>query len=85
MVESRAAATAACVFGAWVRIAEQESGEETLYRIVGPDEFDVDAGQISMDSPVGRALLGKSAGDEVTVRRPKGVAIFEILEVRYRR
>lgn len=73
------------VFGAWVRVAEQDSGEETLYRIVGPDEFDVESGQISMDSPVGRALLGRSAGDEVTVRRPKGVAVFEILEVRYRR
>jgi transcription elongation factor GreB len=73
------------VFGAWVRIVEVESGEETLYRIVGPDEFDVESGQISMDSPVGRALLGKRAGDEVTVQRPRGEACFEILEVRYRR
>jgi transcription elongation factor GreB len=50
---------------------------------VGPDEFDVDAGLISVDSPVGRALLGRRAGDEVVVRRPKGDAVFEILEVRY--
>jgi len=70
VVESRSEGDGRVVFGAWVRIAEQESGEELLYRIVGPD---------------GRALLGRSAGDEVTVRRPKGVAIFEILEVRYRR
>jgi transcription elongation factor GreB len=72
------------VFGAWVRIADQDGGEELEYRIVGPDEFDVSAGLISMDSPVGRALLGRAAGDEVTVQRPKGAATFEILAVRYR-
>jgi transcription elongation factor GreB len=70
------------VFGAWVRLAD-ESGGELLYRLVGPDEFDVDAGLISVDSPVGRALLGRCEGDEVVVRRPKGDAVFEILEVRY--
>ncbi|HVH17179.1 MAG TPA: transcription elongation factor GreB [Myxococcota bacterium] len=85
VVDSPGSGDGRVVFGAWVRIAEQESGEETLYRIVGPDEFDVESGQISMDSPVGRALLGKTAGDEVMVRRPKGDAVFEILEVRYRR
>jgi len=73
------------VFGAWVRIVEVESGEELEYRIVGPDEFDVEVGHISMDSPVGRALLGRRAGDEVTVARPKGEVCFEVLEVRYRR
>ena len=72
------------VFGAWVRIAEGESGDEIEYRIVGPDEFDVEAGCISMDSPIGRALLGRAPGDEVTVQRPKGSATFEILAVRYR-
>jgi transcription elongation factor GreB len=73
------------VFGVWVRVVEQDHGEELVYRIVGPDEFDVEAGHISMDSPVGRALLGRRVGDEVQVERPKGVACFEILEVRYRR
>lgn len=69
-------------FGAWVRL-EDESGDEIEYQIVGPDEIEVGAGRISMDSPVGRALLGKSCGDEVVVRRPKGDAVFEILAVRY--
>jgi transcription elongation factor GreB len=85
VVDSPGTGDGRVVFGAWVLISEQESGAETLYRIVGPDEFDVESGQISMDSPVGRALLGKRSGDEVMVRRPKGDAVFEILEVRYRR
>ena len=54
------------------------------YQIVGPDEVDVETRRISMDSPVGRALLGKSEGDEVRVSRPMGEMVFEIVEVRYR-
>jgi len=70
-------------FGAWVRL-EDDAGEELVYRVVGPDEFDVEAGKISVDSPVGRALLGREEGDEVAVRRPRGDAVYTILEVRYR-
>ena len=70
------------IFGAWVHL-QDESGSEVVYRIVGPDEFDVGKGLISIDSPVGRALMGRRAGDEVVVRRPKGDAVFEILKVRY--
>src|SRR6266850_2053170 len=70
-------------FGAWVSLYG-EDGRSVEYQIVGPDEFDVEAGRISMDSPLGSALLGKCAGDEVAVRRPKGDAVFEITGVRYR-
>ncbi len=70
-------------FGAWV-LLEDDEGEEFTYRIVGPDEFDVEAGKISVDSPVGRALMRREAGDEVVVRRPRGDAAYTILEVRYR-
>jgi transcription elongation factor GreB len=70
-------------FGAWVSLVGN-GGISVEYQIVGPDEFDVDAGRISMDSPLGQALLGKACGDEVTVRRPKGEAVFEIARVRYR-
>jgi len=70
-------------FGAWVRLAD-EGGGSVEYQIVGPDEFDVEAGRISMDSPIGKALLGKRRGDEVLVRRPKGDARFEITGVCYR-
>ena len=70
-------------FGAWL-LLEDETGEELRYRIVGPDEFDVEAGKISVDSPLGRALMRKQEGDEVVVRRPRGDAVYSILEVRYR-
>jgi transcription elongation factor GreB len=69
-------------FGAWVEF-EGADGGVVEYQLVGPDEFDVEAGQISIDSPVGKALLGKECGDEVVVRRPKGDAVFEITGVRY--
>jgi transcription elongation factor GreB len=83
VVEPRDRGDGAIYFGACVRI--RDAGDAELeYQIVGPDEFDVDAGRISMDSPVGRALIGRREGDEVTIRRPKGEAVFEILEVRYR-
>jgi transcription elongation factor GreB len=70
-------------FGAWVRL-ENEAGEEVDYRLVGPDETDAGRRWISIDSPMGRALLGKREDDEVTVQRPAGKAVFTILEVSYR-
>ncbi len=63
---------------------EDADGEERVYRIVGPDEFDVEQGRISVDSPLGRALMRKQEGDAVVVRRPRGDATYEILDVRYR-
>lgn len=69
-------------FGAWVTL-EDADGEEAEYRIVGPDESDIKGACISVDSPVARALLGKREGDEVTVQRPKGVASYTIVRVRY--
>ena len=67
-------------FGVWIRL-EDEDGIETIYRIVGPDEFDASKGYISMDSPVGRALLGRTEGGAVVVKRPKGDVEYEIVEV----
>jgi transcription elongation factor GreB len=60
-------------FGAWVTV-ETEDGEERTYRLVGPDELDVARGLISVDAPLGRALLGRRAGDSVAVERPAGRA-----------
>ena len=69
-------------FGAWVTL-EDADGESVRYRIVGPDESDPGSGLISMDSPVGRGLLGKSVGDELIVARPKGGIEYEIVRVDY--
>jgi transcription elongation factor GreB len=69
-------------FGAWVRV-EDEEGEERIYRIVGPDEHDMDPRYVSMDAPLGRALLGKRLDDEVLVRRPKGDLDLLIVAIAY--
>ncbi len=69
-------------FGAWVTV-EQEGGDERTYRLVGPDEFDVDRGLISVDAPLGRALLGRRKGDEVTVHRPAGRVEVTVVEIRW--
>ncbi len=58
-------------FGAWVQI-EDESGARRWHRIVGPDEFDMSSDYISMDSPLGKSLLGKRLDDEVAVQLPGG-------------
>jgi transcription elongation factor GreB len=82
VVTSPPSSTDRVYFGAWVRL-EDEAGEERIYRIVGPDESDAAQGWISLDAPMGRALLGKREGDEVMVRRPAGDATFTILDVSY--
>lgn len=69
-------------FGAWVEL-ESESGEESRYRIVGPDEFDLAPEYISMDSPLGRALLRRALDDEVAVDLPGGIRKFVIVAIRY--
>ncbi len=69
-------------FGATVEI-EDEAGARAAYRIVGEDESDSKKGDISWRSPIGRALLGKTIGDVITVRRPAGEVEIEIVAVRY--
>ena len=68
-------------FGCWVTY-EEEEGNERCYQLVGPDEFDVSAGRISVDSPVGQALLQKKVDDEVTIRRPSGELVVVITGIR---
>jgi transcription elongation factor GreB len=58
-------------FGSWVTV-EDEEGVETTYQLVGHDEFDAGQRRISIDSPLGRLLLGKQPGDAVLLRRPAG-------------
>ncbi len=70
-------------FGAIVELLDTDSDEKVVYRIVGEDESDVKQGWISVSSPVARALLGKSKGDLVTVKIPKGTREFEVLKILY--
>jgi len=69
-------------FGAWVQL-EDADGSLSRYRIVGPDEFDMAPGYISMDSPLGRALLRRGLDEEVTVETPAGSRVYIIVAIEY--
>jgi len=69
-------------FGAWVTV-ENEQGEELKYRIVGPDETDFKNNLISMDSPLGKALMGKQLDAEVEVETPQGKQVLFIIQIDY--
>ena len=64
----------------WVEL-ETEDGDVKYFRVVGADETNSDAGEISWKSPVGRALLGKAVDDEVTIRTPGGLLAYTILNI----
>jgi len=82
VVDRPPADTSRVFFGARVRL-QDEAGAEHEYRIVGPDEFDLDKGLISLDSPLARALLKKTVGDEVTVPLPRGEMTYTVRGIRY--
>lgn len=69
-------------FGAWVTLKD-DAGTVRRHRIVGPDEFDREPGYISMDSPLGRALLGRRVGDEIQLALPAGTLRAEIAAIEY--
>ena len=70
------------IFGTTVVVAD-ENNKETAYKIVGEDEADLKKGKISVTSPISRSLVGKSEGDEVTIKTPSGNIVYEIVEVKY--
>jgi transcription elongation factor GreA len=70
------------IFGTTVVVAD-ENNKETTYKIVGEDEADFKKGKISVTSPISRSLVGKSEGDEVTIKTPSGNIVYEIVEVKY--
>ncbi|BDG07333.1 GreA/GreB family elongation factor [Anaeromyxobacter paludicola] len=67
-------------FGTWVTV-EGEDGARRAWRLVGPDEADVRRGLLSVDSPLGRALLGREAGEAVEVERPRGRLELSVIAV----
>jgi transcription elongation factor GreA len=71
------------VFGTTIELADVDSGDELRYQIVGEDEADLKKGLISVNSPIARALIGKSQGDTVQVKTPGGTRGLEIVKVLY--
>ena len=74
--------TGKVVFGATVKLAPVDGGPEVSYQIVGDDEADIRLGLVSINSPIARALIGRTVGDEVEVAAPGGARSFEVLAVR---
>jgi len=72
------------IFGTTVDLEDTDTGESTTYKFVGTEEMDVKAGLISFSSPIGRALIGRSVGDEVRFETPKGTRTVVINAVHYR-
>jgi len=75
--------TGKVVFDATVELAPVDGGPEVSYQIVGDDEADIRQGLVSINSPIARALIGRSAGEEVEVAAPGGTRSFEVLNVRF--
>ncbi len=71
------------VFGATVKLADTDSGEETTYSIVGDYEGDIKAGRLAISAPLARALIGREVGDTVTLRTGKGTREYQVLEVKF--
>jgi transcription elongation factor GreB len=82
VLDARGGSSERVGFGAWVTL-EDDEGRTVRYRLVGTDETQPEAGLISVESPIGSELLGKSEGDEVTVRRPIGPISFTIVKIEY--
>lgn len=71
------------VFGATVTLVDVDSGSEVTYQIVGEDEADIKAGKISVTSPVGKALIGHRLDDEIRIKVPSGIKVYELIDIKY--
>jgi len=71
------------VFGATVRLADTETGDETVYSIVGDHEGDIKEGRIAISAPLARAIIGREQGDTVTLRTGKGSREYQIQEIKF--
>jgi transcription elongation factor GreA len=71
------------IFGATVKMFDVESESEVVYRIVGQDEANIKQGLISVNSPVAKALIGHRVDDEVHIKVPSGIRVYEIIDIQY--
>lgn len=69
------------VFGSKVLLENTDSGEEVTYMLVGPEESDIEKGRISITSPLGKMILGKKPGDEISINAPGGQRFYELVEI----
>ena len=70
------------VFGATIIIEDIQTGNEVKYQLVGPFESDISQNKISVTSPIGKAMIGKEIGDEVSVKAPGGIRDFQIVDIK---
>lgn len=71
------------VFGATVKLFDVDNESDVTYQIVGEDEADIKSGKISVTSPVGKALIGHRLDEEVRIKVPSGIKIYEIVDIKY--
>ena len=71
------------MFGATVKIKENETGEHSTYQIVGEYESDIENKKISINSPMARGLIGKSKNDVVEINSPKGIKLYTVISVKF--
>ncbi len=71
-------------FGATVTVVDEDTDQESTYKIVGDDEADVKAGKISLSSPIARSMINKEVGDVIEVNAPGGTKSYEILKVEWK-
>ena len=81
IIELKGLKTNKVVFGCYVTIEDIDSGEEIKYQLVGPLESDINQNKISVTSPIGKALISKNIGDEISVKTPGGTRNFEIIDI----
>lgn len=69
------------LFGSRVLVENIDTGENHEYQLVGPDESDIESGRISVTSPLGRSMIGKTVGDEITIQAPGGRRLYELVDI----
>lgn len=83
VIDTKTLSGSTIMFGATVKVVDEDTDDEATYHIVGDDEADIKSGLLSISAPLSRALIGKEEGDVVEVRTPKGLKSYEVLDVSY--
>jgi transcription elongation factor GreA len=81
IIDTRNLSKDKAVFGSRVLLENIETGEDVEYQLVGPDESNIEAGRISISSPLGKAIIGKKPGDELTIEVPGGRRSYELVDI----